>query len=98
MNFDEETLIEIEDYINALHEQVGLDMNTLVDIDKAIGKKRKELKNLPIHGVSDSTLDELVQCADCNHKHTKAERIRKSDGTWETYHCPECDSESYYTL
>lgn len=98
MNFDEETLIEIEDYINALHEQVGLGMNTRADIDKAIGKKRKELKNLTIPVVSDSTLDELVQCADCNHKHTKGERIRKSDGTWETYHCQKCDSESYYTL
>ena len=52
MKFDEETLIEIEDYINALDESVGLESPTLIDIDKAIAKKRKELKKLTIQNVS----------------------------------------------
>lgn len=46
MNFDEETLIEIEDYIQALDEQVGLKPETILDINRAITKQRKLVKNI----------------------------------------------------
>ena len=45
MNFDEETLIEIEEYIQALDEQVGLKPETILDINKAITNQRKLVKN-----------------------------------------------------
>jgi hypothetical protein len=44
MNFDEETLLEIEDYIKALDESVGLKPETVLDVQKAIIKKRKQLQ------------------------------------------------------
>lgn len=46
MNIDETTLIELEDYIRHLDETVGLKAETMLDFDRAIAKKRKELKNL----------------------------------------------------
>lgn len=51
MKFDEETLIEIEDYIQALDEQVGLKPETVIDINKAIGKQRGLVKKLAIPDV-----------------------------------------------
>lgn len=45
MKFDEETLIEIEDYIQALDEQVGLKPETMLDISSAISKERELVKN-----------------------------------------------------
>jgi hypothetical protein len=44
MKFDKETLIEIEDYIQALDEQVGLKAETMQDIHEALLRKHKELK------------------------------------------------------
>jgi hypothetical protein len=52
MNFDEETLLEIEDYINALDDNVGLMPGTLTDILNAINLQRKKLKTLTIPDVS----------------------------------------------
>ena len=46
MNIDETTLIEIQDYINALDEKVGLKPETMEDVRKAISKHKSELKNL----------------------------------------------------
>lgn len=46
MNIDETTLIEIQDYINALDEKVGLKPETMADVRKAISKHKSELKNL----------------------------------------------------
>lgn len=45
MKFDEETLMEIEDYIQALDEQIGLKSETMQDIEKAINKQKNKLKN-----------------------------------------------------
>lgn len=38
---------------------------------------------------------ELVECADCDLKHFKDERIAKKKGAWTTFRCPRCGSESY---
>ena len=46
MNIDETTLIEIQDYINALDEKVGLKPETMADVRNAISKHKYELKNL----------------------------------------------------
>ena len=46
MKLDETTLIEIQDYINALDEKVGLKSETVEDIQNAINKHKSELKNL----------------------------------------------------
>jgi hypothetical protein len=48
MNFDEVTLIEIEDYIQALDESVGLKVETIQDIAQAINKQRGLVKKLTI--------------------------------------------------
>ena len=48
MKFDEETLIEIENYIQVLDEQVGLKPETVRDIEKAINKQKCKLKNCSI--------------------------------------------------
>ena len=45
MKFDEETLIELEDYINALSENVGLSPETEIDVYRAIARQRRKLKN-----------------------------------------------------
>jgi hypothetical protein len=68
MNFDEETLLEIEDYINELHEQVGLKIETLVDIEKCLSEKRKQLKKL--------TMQRVVNSVDCEHE----EKPMQGDG------------------
>jgi hypothetical protein len=44
MILDEATLIEIQDYINKLDEDIGLSIETIEDIRKAISKKKRELK------------------------------------------------------
>ena len=51
MNFDEVTLIEIEDYIQALDENVGLKVETIQDIAQAISKQRGLVKKLTIPDV-----------------------------------------------
>jgi hypothetical protein len=51
MNFDKETLIEIEDYIQALDEKVGLKVETIQDIAQAITKQRGLVKKLTIPDV-----------------------------------------------
>jgi len=43
IEFDQELLIEIQDYINELEEQVGLRPETMKDIEMAISNKMKEL-------------------------------------------------------
>jgi hypothetical protein len=48
MNFDEVTLIEIEYYIQALDESVGLKVETIQDIAQAINKQRGLVKKLTI--------------------------------------------------
>lgn len=45
MILDEETLLEIEDYINHLEEVFGLKPETMEDFSKAISQQRK-LNNL----------------------------------------------------
>lgn len=52
MKLDETTLIEIQDYINALDEKVGLKSETVEDIRNAINKHKSELKNLRLVAVS----------------------------------------------
>ena len=51
MNIDETTLIEIQDYINALDEKVGLKPETMADVRNAISKHKYELKNLRLADV-----------------------------------------------
>jgi hypothetical protein len=51
MNFDEVTLIEIEDYIQALDESVGLKVETIQDIAQAISRQRGLVKKLTIPDV-----------------------------------------------
>jgi len=46
MNFDEETLMEIEDYIQALDENVGLKVETIQDIAQAISEQRGLVKKI----------------------------------------------------
>lgn len=46
---------------------------------------------LPVVG---SASKELVDCADCDYRHVKAERIENKGKVWTTYHCPKCGSES----
>ena len=48
MIFDETTLLEIEDYIQALDENVGLKIETIKDIAQAISKQRGLIKKLNI--------------------------------------------------
>lgn len=55
MVFDEVTLIEIEDYIQALDENVGLNPETIQDIAQAIFKQRKLIKKLTILDVIKSS-------------------------------------------
>jgi hypothetical protein len=64
MIFDEVTLIEIEDYIQALDENVGLNPETIQDIAQAIFKQRKLIKKLTI---LDVIKDDVVyaQCREC---------------------------------
>lgn len=52
MKLDETTLIEIQDYIDALDEKVGLKPETVEDVRKAIDRYRTELKNLRLVAVS----------------------------------------------
>jgi hypothetical protein len=52
MKLDEKTLIEIEDYIQALDENVGLKIATIKDISQALNKHRGLRKKLIIPVVS----------------------------------------------
>lgn len=45
MEIDETTLIEIQDYINALDEKVGLQPETMADVRKAISRHKAYLKS-----------------------------------------------------
>ena len=45
VKIDYETLIELEDYIQELDQTVGLKPEVLKEFERAISKKRKELKN-----------------------------------------------------
>jgi len=58
MKLDETTLIEIQDYINELDEKVGLKLETMEDVRKAIIKHKNELKNLRLVAVSGLLCDE----------------------------------------
>jgi len=58
-----------------------------------LSEKNKGNAVLPL--VSGSACRELVECADCETKHFKDERIEKKKGAWTTYRCPKCGSESY---
>lgn len=69
MNFNEETLIEIEDYIQALDEKVGLKPETILDINRAITKQRKLVKN-----INYDTVLETVNCAVCGKELTEQEK------------------------
>ena len=46
MNCTEEVLVQIEVYIQALDESVGLKIKTITDIRQAINKKRGLVKKL----------------------------------------------------
>lgn len=73
MKLDETTLIEIQDYIDALDEKVGLKPETVEDIRKAIDKHKAELKNLRLVAVSGecvhdyqlNTLKNDILCTKC---------------------------------
>jgi hypothetical protein len=68
MNIDETTLIEIQDYINALDEKVGLKPETMADVRNAISKHKYELKNLrlaDVVGQSEQLADKGRYCNDC---------------------------------
>ena len=54
-----------------------------------------EVEKLHLQDVSCSACRELVECADCENKHFKDERVEKKKGAWTTYRCPKCGSESY---
>ena len=71
MNFDEVTLIEIEDYIQALDENVGLKVETIQDIACAISKQRGLVKKLTIPAVVGQS-EQLP----CNH----VEKLMQGDG------------------
>lgn len=58
MNLDEETLMEIEDYIKHLDEKIGLKAETMLDVEKAINRCRSELKNLHKANVIKSVCEE----------------------------------------
>ena len=60
MKFDEETLLEIDDYIEALDESVGLSSETIIDVKKATSRQRRKLKILNKHVVSNR---ETAVCA-----------------------------------
>ncbi len=68
MNIDEETLLEIEDYISALDEGFGLTAETMADIRKAIQKRRVELQSCDVCGSEDITeySGMGVNCNYCN--------------------------------
>lgn len=57
----------------------------------SITEKPQHDAKLPVVG---SASRELVDCADCDYRHEKAERIEKKGKVWTTYHCPKCGSES----
>ena len=44
IKFDIETLIEIEDYIEQLNNDVGLKIETLLDVKRAICKAKNQIK------------------------------------------------------
>ena len=67
MNIDETTLIEIQDYINALDEKVGLKPETMADVRNAISKHKSELKNLRLGDVVGRS-EQLP----CEHERTRA--------------------------
>ena len=46
MNITEETLLEIEDYINYLEERVGLKPETVLDVQNAINRERNRLRKI----------------------------------------------------
>jgi hypothetical protein len=71
MKLDETTLIEIQDYINALDEKVGLKPETMEDVRKAIDKHLTELKNFRLVAVSGRS--ELLVCGNCFNNHTNKE-------------------------
>ena len=71
MKFDEETLIEIEDYIQALDENVGLKVETVQDIAQAITKQRKLVKKINYDTVLDA-----VNCEVCGTKLSEQEKGR----------------------
>ncbi len=73
MNLDIQTLMEIEDYVKHLDESIGLKPETILDIEKAINKYRRQIKkaesesenpknNFPTHGEN------------CKFTHTKCEK------------------------
>lgn len=68
MNFDEVTLIEIEDCIQALDESVGLKVETIQDIAQAISKQRGLVKKLTIHDVVGQS--EQFKCHSCGTNHS----------------------------
>jgi len=57
MKLDEKTLIGIEDYIQAIDENVGLKIETIKDLAQAITKHRGLVKKLTIPVVRKCTCD-----------------------------------------
>jgi hypothetical protein len=54
-----------------------------------------EPKQCTLPRVGGSACRELVECADCENRHFKDERVEKKKGAWTTLRCPKCGSESY---
>ena len=44
MKFDEKTLVKIEEYIQAIDEEIGLSPKTIMDINRAISEQRMLVK------------------------------------------------------
>ena len=65
MIFDKETIIEIEDYIQALDENVGLKIETIRDIAQALNKQRKLFKNCSYNQNSDNCIRKADTCFEC---------------------------------
>ena len=74
MNLDKTTLIEIQDYINALDERVGLKPETVEDVRNAIDKHKAELKNLRLGAVNFS----LWEYGTCNEMYARRHKLKKN--------------------
>jgi hypothetical protein len=89
MKLDETTLIEIQDYIDALDEKVGLKPETLEDVRTAIDKHKTELKNLRLVAVSGRS--EQFSCPFPETKGCDRHKIDDEEGRWEF--CNTCKRE-----
>lgn len=79
MILDEVDLMELEDYINHLEATVGLKPETVLDVQKAINKRRSELKNFPKSDVIKSVCLLGYSFEGCTHTEPKHEACNYCD-------------------